>query len=80
MTVKVCRVPFNDEHMDQKFLVLEGSIEGKPQLTKRVTINTAALADGSILLADVKAKLIADVEEYEQRLNAVQQAIHELDA
>ena len=78
MTVKVCRVPFNDAHMDQKFLVLEGSIEGQPQLTKRVTINTSALADGTLVLADVKAKLIADVEEYEQRWLAVQQALTQL--
>lgn len=80
MSVKVSRVPFNDAHMDQKFLVLEGSIAGKPQLTKRVTINTSALADGTLVLADVKAKLVADVEEYEQRWNAVQVALNELDA
>lgn len=78
MSVKVCRVPFNDEHMDQKFLVLEGSIDGKPQLTKRVTINTSALADGTLSLNAIKAKLIADVEEYEQRWAAVQQALNEL--
>ena len=78
MSVKVCRVPFGDEHMDQKFLVLQGSIEGQPQLTKRVTINTSALADGTLVLADVKAKLIADVEEYQARWNAVQQALNEL--
>lgn len=78
MTVKVCRVPFNDEHMDQKFLVLEGSIEGLPQLTKRVTINTSALADGTIVLAEAKAKLVSDVEEYHARWLAVQQALNEL--
>lgn len=78
MSVKVCRVSFNDEHMDQKYLVLEGSIDGMPQLTKRVTIDTAALADGTVVLADVKAKLIADVEEYHARWVAVQQALTEL--
>jgi len=78
MSVKVCRVPFGDEHMDQKFLVLEGSIEGQPQLTKRVTINTSALADGTLVLAGVKAKLVADVEEYYARWQAVQQALQEL--
>lgn len=78
MTVQVRYVPFNDAHMDQKFLVLEGYIEDKPQLTKRVTINTSALADGSLALANVKAKLIADVEEYLARWNAVQQALQEL--
>jgi hypothetical protein len=78
MSVKVCRVPFNDVHMDQKFLVLEGSIEGLPQLTKRVTINTSALADGTIVLADAKAKLVSDVEEYFARWQAVQQALTQL--
>lgn len=78
MSVQVRRVPFNDDHMDQKFLVLEGYIDGMPQLTKRVAINTSALADGTLVLADVKAKLIADVEEYHARWNAVQQALTEL--
>lgn len=78
MTVQVRHVPFNDEHMDQKFLVLEGYIDGMPQLTKRVTINTSALADGTLVLANVKAKLIADVEEYHARWSAVQQALTEL--
>lgn len=76
--VKISRVPFNDEHLDQKFLVLQGSIDGMPQLTKTVTINTSALADGSIALADAKAKLIADVLEYQARWDAVQQALTEL--
>lgn len=78
MTVQVRHVPFNDEHMDQKFLVLEGYIDGMPQLTKRITINTSALADGTLVLANVKAKLIADVEEYHTRWTAVQQALQEL--
>lgn len=78
MTVKISRVPFNDEHLDQKFLVLQGSIDGMPQLTKTVTINTSALVDGTIALADAKAKLIADVLEYQARWNAVQQALTEL--
>lgn len=78
MSIKVRRVPFNDEHMDQKFLVLEGYVDGMPQLTKRVTINTSALADGTLSLPAVKAKLIADVEEYRDRWNAVQQALTEL--
>lgn len=78
MTVKICRVPFNDQHMDQKFLVLQGSIDGFPQLTKTVTINASALADGTIALAEVKAKLIADVEEYQANWSAVESALQEL--
>lgn len=75
MTVKIRRVPGESEHEDQKWLVLEGSIDGHPQLTKRRTINTAALADGSLDLESEKARLIADVEEYHARWLAVQRAI-----
>ena len=74
MNVSVRRVLSGDEHEDQKWFVLEGSIDGMPQLTKRVTINTAALADGTVVLANAKAKLMADVEEYYARWQAVQQA------
>lgn len=78
MSVKVRRVPFEAEHENQKWLVLEGSIEGKPALTKRVTINTAALADGSVKVDDVVQKLTADVLEYEARLAAVEKVIADL--
>jgi hypothetical protein len=72
------RVITSDPHTDQKWLVLECSIEGCPQVTKRRSINTAALADGSLTLADEKAKLIADVEEYYARWVAVQEALKSL--
>lgn len=78
MAVLLRRVLFGDAHMDQKFLVLEGSIEGLPQLTKRATVNTSALADGSVSISAVRAKLIADVEEYHARWLAVQAALEEL--
>ncbi len=78
MAVRLRRVASGDAHMDQKFLVLEGYIEGLPQLTKRVTVNTAALADGSVTLDAVKSKLTADVEEYRDRLRAVEAALMEL--
>jgi hypothetical protein len=77
-TVKIRRVPFNDVHMDQKCLVLEGYIEGMPQLTKRKTIDTAALADGTLTLESERVQLLADVEEYHTRWLAVQQALTEL--
>lgn len=72
-TVQVRRVLSGDAHEDQKWLVLEGSIAGLPQVTKRVTMNTAALASGDVSLTAAKAKLIADVEEYEARWNVIQQ-------
>jgi hypothetical protein len=67
-----------DPHTDQKWLVLEGAIEGCPQVTKRRSINTAALVDGSLTLESEKAKLIADVEEYHTRWVAVTAALKEL--
>lgn len=78
MSVKVTRVLLDSEHDNQKWLVLKGEIEGYPQVTKTRSINTAALASGALLLEDEKAKLIADVEEYLERWNAVQQALTEL--
>lgn len=79
MTVLVRVVASGDEHTDQKWIVLEGSIEACPQVTKRRSINTAALADGSLTVAAEKAALIADVEEYHARWIAVQAALDELE-
>lgn len=72
------RVAFHDQHMDQKYLVLEAYVEGLPQLTKRATINTAALADGSVTLEAVRAKLVSDVLEYHDRWRAVEEAVKNL--
>lgn len=71
-------VKSGDAHKDQKWLVLEGSVEGVPQVTKRRSINTSALADGSLTLEAEKARLVADVEEYHARYLAVQEALREL--
>lgn len=67
MSVQVRRIQLDTEHDNQKWVVLEGYIEGYPQVTKRRSINRAALADGSLTLAAEKAKLVADVEEYFRR-------------
>jgi len=72
------KVITSDPHTDQKWVVLEGSVTDVPQVTKRRSINTAALVDGSLALADEKAKLIADVEEYHARWVAVQEALKDL--
>jgi hypothetical protein len=77
-TIKVRRVSLGSEHEDQKWLVLEGYIETCPQVTKRRTINTSALADGSLTLAGEKAKLEADVAEYHARWLAVNEALKDL--
>ena len=76
--INVRRIQLDTEHDNQKWLVLEGSIEGCPAVTKRRSINTAALADGSLTLENEKAKLIADVEEYYSRYLAVQEQLKNL--
>ena len=78
MSVIIKVITSGDPHTDQKWLVLEGSVEGFPQVTKRRAINTAALADHSLSLVSEKAKLIADVEEYLARWIAVQDQLKEL--
>jgi len=78
MVVTVKRVLIGNDHDDTKWIALEGSIENCPQVTKRRTINTSALADGSLTLAGEKARLIADVEEYHARWIAVQSALEDL--
>lgn len=76
--VQVKRILSGDEHTDQKFVVLEGYVEGVPEVTKRRSINTAALVSGDLTLAAEKARLIADVEEYHARYIAVQQQLADL--
>ena len=78
MSVQIRRIQLDTEHDNQKWVVLEGSVEGCPAVTKRRSINTACLADGSRNLADEKAKLIADVEEYHARYLAVQKQLENL--
>ena len=72
MKIEIKRVELPTEHENQKFLVLEGSVEGSPELTKRRVINSAALASGALLLADEVAALRADVAEYYERWMTVQ--------
>ena len=76
--INIKRVLIGNDHDDTKWLVLEGSVDGIPQVTKRRTINTAALVDGSTTLSAEKAALTADVEEYLARFQAVQDALKSL--
>jgi hypothetical protein len=73
--IKVKRIPSGDEHVDQKWIVLEAS---KGPVTKRRAIDTASLYAGQVTLAQEKAKLIADVEEYHGRYLAVQAELENL--
>ena len=78
MTVIVKRVLIGNDHDDTKWIVLEGSVEGIPQVTKRRTINTAALVSGDTTIAAEKEALVNDVTEYLGRYQAVQDALNEL--
>lgn len=76
--IKFRVVPFNDTHLDQKWLVLEGYIDGCPAVTKRVTMDTASLASIPDHYETKKAKLKADVAEYYVRYLAVQEQLKNL--
>ena len=78
MTVKVVRVLLGDAHLDTKWVVLEGSIDGCPQATKRRTINSAALASGHLTLTNERDALVSDVLEYHARYRAIEEALREL--
>jgi hypothetical protein len=78
MNVKIRRVSTGDAHTDQKWLTLEGYVDGVPEVTKRRAISTAALASGDVEFEKEKAKLIADVAEYATRWEAVQEALNSL--
>ncbi len=70
--VKVKRVMLESEHDNQKWYVLEGSVEGVPSVTKRVSISVAALVQRPQLLDQARAKLISDVTEYHANYLALQ--------
>lgn len=70
--VKVRRVMLDTEHDNQRWIVLEGSVDGCPAVTKRDTINVAALASGDVVLEDRVAKMKADVAEYHARWQYLQ--------
>jgi hypothetical protein len=76
--VNVKRIVSGDDHDDAKWLVLEGSIDGFPQITKRRSINTAALVSGDLNVESEKAQLVSDVQEYHARYLALQAAIKDL--
>lgn len=64
ITPDVKRIRLDDAHEDQKWYVLEASVEGVPAVTKRVTIAMSALVARPALLDEARAKLVADVTEY----------------
>lgn len=62
--VKTRYVPFDNEHENQKWIVIEGYVNGVPQVTKRVTVAVNALVTRPALLEEARAKLVNDVTEY----------------
>lgn len=76
--VKVRRIKADSEHENQRWYVIEGYIEGVPQVTKRDTINIAAIASGDVSLDARISKMKEDVAEYYQRLQALEQLPDEL--
>jgi hypothetical protein len=78
MSVKVERILLGNDHDDTKWIVLQGSVDGCPAVTKRRAINSAALVSGALSLPEEKARLIADVEEYHARFLALQEQLKEL--
>lgn len=65
--VRLRRVLMPLEHDNQKWYVLEGSVDGCPAVTKRDSINLAAILSGDVDLEERKSKMRADVEEYHGR-------------
>ena len=70
--VQIREVPFNDEHLDQKWIVLEGYVDGVPACTKRRTVNVYALVSGALTLEAEEQKLRATVTEYKERWDELQ--------
>lgn len=70
--VKVRRLISAIDHDNQKWFVIEGSVDGCPEVTKRDTINVAALASGDIDLNERIEKMRADVAEYHARWTYLQ--------
>jgi hypothetical protein len=74
----VRRILSGDDLQDAQWIVLEGYIDGCPQVTTRRSINTSALVSGDLSLETEKAKLIADVNDNYARYLAVQQALSQI--
>jgi hypothetical protein len=72
MSAQWRRVMLESAHDNQKWLVLEGYIDGVPAVTKRVSIAVAALVANPGLLETARTKLLSDVNEYHANFLALQ--------
>ena len=75
---KVRRILSGDDLQDAQWVVLEGYVDGCPQVTTRRSINTAALVSGDLSLDTEKAKLMADVDDNYSRYLAVQAQLSQI--
>jgi hypothetical protein len=71
----VRRILSGDDLQDTQWIVLEGYIDGCPQVTTRRSISTSALVSGALSLEAEKAQLIADVNDNYARYLAMQAAL-----
>lgn len=78
MTSKVRLITSGDALQDAQWVVLEGYVDGCPQVTTRRSINTAALVSGALSLDAEKAQLMADVDDNYTRYLAVQIALQQI--
>lgn len=78
MSVSVKRIPGDDAQTDQTWLVLEGTFDGCPQVTRRRTVALAAIVAGNTTLDAQKSALVADVEAAYARYQALQSALEQL--
>lgn len=60
------------------YVYLEGTHSECPQATRRRSISCAALADGSVTIANEKSLLTAEVEQSKLNWDAAQAALQEL--
>lgn len=65
--IKVKRIQLDTEHDNQKWLVIQAYVDGRPELTKTRAINRASLADGTLTVEGQMAELISVVDEYMKR-------------
>jgi hypothetical protein len=70
--VTIRRVMLKTEHENQKWLVLQGSVEGVPAVTKTASIAMSAYVSRPAILDETRIKLIADVQEYHANYLALQ--------
>jgi hypothetical protein len=76
--VIVQRVVMDDPVDNINWIVLEGTVEGVPEVTHRRSVPTSALASGATTIAAEKAALIDTVQTHLTNWQAAQDALAQL--